>query len=110
MSARTEEEKRLVAHIRGKSPRNVERRSSLVRAHRESMERVRCAQMESQEYRDTLNRKQTIFDEYFTAKTHKKLASTPDNTGKSDATDCEYCPKFREVDTKICPNCGKPLI
>ena len=109
MSARTDEEKRLVAHIKGKSPRNRERRSGIIRAHRESLERVRRAQMESKEYREGLNRKQAIFDEFFTAKAHKNLASTPDNSGKKTGNDCEFCANFREVNTKICPNCGKPL-
>ena len=109
MSARTEEEKRAVAHIRGKSPKNVGRRNQIVRAMRESQERIRNAQLENPEYRASLNRKQTIFDEFYHDKTHKELESTPDNRGNPAGEDCRFCIQFRLVDLSVCPNCGKPL-
>lgn len=109
MSARTDEEKRAVAHIKGKSPRNVERRSSVIRAIRESKERYRRAWLETEGVREALNVKQAIFDDFYDVKAHKELNSTPNNLGKPDAKDCDWCPTFRAVDCKSCPNCGKPL-
>lgn len=109
MSARTKEERQLVAHIRGKSPRNVERRTSIIRAYRESQERHRRAWLEIEGVRESLNKKRTILDEYFSAKANKELASIPDSTGEELSEDCEYCRRFRDGDFSACLNCGKPL-
>jgi hypothetical protein len=110
MNVRNDEEKRLIAHIKGKHPRNIGRRRDIIRAHRESKERHRRSWLENEDVRKDLSiTKQTIFDEYFNAKAHKNLESTPDNSGKKDGIDCGWCTKFREIDCKICPNCGKPL-
>ena len=109
MSVRTKEEKRLVAHIKGKSPRNVERRTSLIRSHRELQERHRRAWLANEDVRRKLNKKRTILDEYFRQKAHKELESTPDNRGQPDSEDCEFCESFRSVASAACLNCGKSL-
>ena len=109
MSARTKEERALVAHIKGISVRNVVRRTGIIRAHRESKERHRRAWLENEDVRRALNKTRTILDEYFSAKAKKELGSVPDSTGKELSEDCEYCGSFRKDDFSVCLNCGKPL-
>lgn len=109
MSARTNEEKSRVAGIKGKSPRNRSRRNSIIIAMRESKERHRSKWLENEDVRAELNKKQTIFDEYFRQKASKEPASTPNNRGKPESEDCEFCESFRSVASSTCLNCGKPL-
>ena len=109
MSARTDEEKQRLAKIKGRHPRNVSRRSALLISMRNTSERTRKAHMAIPGVREELNRKQTVFSEFYMERSRKTLRTVPNATGKPDSEDCDFCSAFREVDTMVCPNCGKPL-